>query len=208
MKPGQNVLQGDENGVAHVQPSRDVGRRHGKYVRRLGWIVRRLGVREEAAGAFPPAVDLVFEEGGVVRGAAQAGGLVGEIVAGVAKGGTVDSVGGAVVVMVVDGGERGFLLGEGGMAGGGARALPRTGRRDVGGGTAREGSESDAREGSSRGKSSATSQHGGDPGGGHGGRGNGGGGCGVSNGSGEAGHGEGIQGHGMAVATPAVTTMA
>ena len=102
MESGQYILQCDEDGMTHVQSSRDVGRGHGEDV---GFAIAEgggglglFGVGVEASGGFPPIVDGGFEGGGVVGGVGEAVGFVERVVEGVVFGGGFGLVDGAIVV--------------------------------------------------------------------------------------------------------------
>jgi hypothetical protein len=85
----QHVLEGREDGVAHVQPSRHVGRGHGEHVRLLfggrffssspSFLRGSFGVRQEALRRLPPLVNVGFEGRRIVRHS-QPSRLVDEIV--------------------------------------------------------------------------------------------------------------------------------
>mmetsp|Transcript_30513 Transcript_30513/g.47775 ORF Transcript_30513/g.47775 Transcript_30513/m.47775 type:complete len:365 (+) Transcript_30513:4039-5133(+) len=65
VKPRQYILQCDKDGVAHVQPPRNIGWGHGEYVWFFsvggGGFCRLFGVWFEAAGLFPPLIELRLE---------------------------------------------------------------------------------------------------------------------------------------------------
>mmetsp|Transcript_25632 Transcript_25632/g.71627 ORF Transcript_25632/g.71627 Transcript_25632/m.71627 type:complete len:263 (+) Transcript_25632:1003-1791(+) len=80
MESRQNILQGNEDGMSHVQTPSDVGRRHRQHVWLLAVVLAAaLGVGQEALAGLPPLVNVCLKFGRVV-GSLQPPALVDEVV--------------------------------------------------------------------------------------------------------------------------------